>query len=83
MLDTKELADDRTFYERGVLQLMDHPDRKNYAVPAWPVRHNGAPPAIKAAPLLGEHSTQVLASWLGLSERDIEVLVQQKAISRR
>jgi formyl-CoA transferase len=83
VLDTKELADDRTFYERGVLQVMDHPDRKNYAVPAWPVRHNGAPPAIKAAPLLGEHSTQVLASWLGLSERDIEVLVQQKAISRR
>ena len=83
VLDTKELADDRTFYERGVLQVMDHPDRKNYAVPAWPVRHNGAPPAVKAAPLLGEHSTQVLSSWLGLSEQDIDGLVQQKAISRR
>ena len=83
VLDTKELAEDPTFFERGVLQVMDHPDRKNYAVPAWPVRHNGAPPAIKAAPLLGEHSTQVLGSWLGLSERDIEGLVQQKAISRR
>ena len=83
MLGTKELADDRTFYERGVLQVMDHPDRKNYAVPTWPVRHDGAPPAIKAAPLLGEHSTQVLGSWLGLSERDIEGLVQQKVISRR
>ena len=83
VLDTKELADDRTFYERGVLQVMDHPDRKNYAVPAWPVRHDGAPPAVKAAPLLGEHSTQVLSSWLGLSEREIEGLVQQKAISRR
>ena len=83
VLDTKELADDRTFYERGVLQVMDHPDRKNYAVPAWPVRHDGAPPAVKAAPLLGEHSTQVLSSWLGLSEQDIDGLVQQKAISRR
>jgi formyl-CoA transferase len=83
VLDTKELADDRTFYERGVLQVMDHPDRKNYAVPAWPVRHDGAPPAVKAAPLLGEHSTQVLSSWLGLGEREIEGLVQQKAISRR
>jgi formyl-CoA transferase len=83
VLDTKELAEDRTFYERGVLQVMDHPDRKNYAVPAWPVRHDGAPPAVKAAPLLGEHSTQVLSSWLGLSEQDIDGLVQQKAISRR
>jgi hypothetical protein len=39
VLDTKELADDRTFFERGVLQVMDHPDGKNYAMPAWPVRH--------------------------------------------
>ena len=83
VLDTKELADDPTFYERGVLQVMDHPDRKNYAVPAWPVRHDGAPPEVKAAPLLGEHSTQVLSGWLGLSEQDIDGLVQQKAISRR
>jgi crotonobetainyl-CoA:carnitine CoA-transferase CaiB-like acyl-CoA transferase len=47
------------------------------------VRHDGAPPAVKAAPLLGEHSTQVLSSWLGLSGQDIDGLVQQKAISRR
>ena len=83
VLDTKELADERTFYERGVLQVMDHPHRKDYAMPAWPVRHDGAPPSVKPAPLLGEHSTQVLASWLGLSEREIDGLVQQKAISRR
>ena len=83
VLDTKELADDRTFFDRGVLQVMDHPERKNYAMPAWPVRHEGAPPAVKAAPLLGEHSTQVLASWLGLSEREIDGLAQQKVISRR
>ena len=39
------LADERTFYERGVLQVMDHPHRRDYAMPAWPVRHDGAPPA--------------------------------------
>ena len=83
VLDTKELADDRTFFDRGVLQVMDHPERKNYAMPAWPVRHEGAPPAVKAAPLLGEHSAQVLGSWLGLNEREIDGLVQQKVISRR
>ena len=83
VLDTKELADDRSFYERGVFQVMDHPHRKDYAMPAWPVRHDGAPPAVKAAPLLGEHGAQVLSSWLGMSERDIEGLVQQKAIIRR
>ena len=83
VLDTKELADEKTFYDRGVLQVMDHPDRKNYAVPTWPVRHNGAPPAIERAPFLGEHSVQVLGSWLGLSEREIDGLAEQKVISRR
>jgi formyl-CoA transferase len=83
VLDTKELVDEPTFYERGVLQKMQHPDVKDYAMPAWPVRHDGAPPAVKASPLLGEHSMQVLASWLGLSERDIEALAQQKVISKR
>jgi formyl-CoA transferase len=83
VLDTKELAEEKTFYDRGVLQVMDHPDRKNYAVPTWPVRHDGAPPAIERAPLLGEHSVQVLGSWLGLSEREIDGLAEQKVISRR
>jgi formyl-CoA transferase len=83
VLDTKELADEPTFYERGVLQIMDHPDVKDYAMPTWPVRHDGAPPAVKASPLLGEHSTQVLASWLGMSEGEIERLAQEKVISKR
>ena len=50
---------------------MAHPDVKDYAIPAWPVRHNGKPPAVKASPLLGEHSGDVLQSWLGLGEREI------------
>ena len=83
VLDTKELVDEPTFYERGVLQKMQHPDAKDYAMPTWPVRHDGAPPAVKASPLLGEHSTQVLASWLGMSDGDIEALAQQKVISKR
>ena len=83
VLDTKELADEPTFYERGVLQVIDHPHRKDYAMPSWPVRHDGAPPTVKASPLLGEHSAQVLAAWLGLSEREIGELAREKVISKR
>jgi formyl-CoA transferase len=83
VLDSKELYEDRTFYDRGILQPIEHPDIRNYAIPAWPVRHDGAPPAVKSAPLLGEHSAQVLESWLGLGEREIEGLAQEKVISRR
>ena len=83
VLDTKELYEDKTFYERGIMQTMEHPAVKDYAIPAWPVRHNGKPPAVKASPLLGEHSAEVLESWLGLDAKAVEGLVQEKVISRR
>ena len=83
VLDTKELYEDKTFYERGIMQTMEHPAVKDYAIPAWPVRHDGRPPEVKASPLLGEHSGEVLTSWLGMSERDIDGLVQDKVITKR
>jgi formyl-CoA transferase len=83
VLDTKELVEDQSFYKRGLMQVMDHPVIKGYAVPSWPVRHNGKPPAVKASPLLAEHSAEVLESWLGLDQRTIEGLVQERVISKR
>jgi formyl-CoA transferase len=83
VLDTQELADEETFYSRGILQVVDHPEVRGYAMPAWPVRHNGAPPPVKASPLLAEHSAEVLESWLGLDQRAIEGLVQERVITRR
>jgi crotonobetainyl-CoA:carnitine CoA-transferase CaiB-like acyl-CoA transferase len=82
VLDTKELIEDPSLAARGVLQVMEHPVVKGYRMPAWPVRHDGAPPAVAASPLLGEHSAQVLKSWLGLSDREVEGLVQDRAIAR-
>jgi formyl-CoA transferase len=83
VLDTKELAEEPTFHDRGILQVMDHPRVKDYCVPAWPVRHDGEPPSVAAAPLLGEHSSEVLVSWLGLGQREIEGLVQEKVVGGR
>jgi crotonobetainyl-CoA:carnitine CoA-transferase CaiB-like acyl-CoA transferase len=83
VLDTKELIEDASMHERGILQVMDHPVVKDYRMPAWPVRHDGAPPAVKASPLLGEHSAEVLKGWLGLSEREVEGLLQDRVVARR
>jgi crotonobetainyl-CoA:carnitine CoA-transferase CaiB-like acyl-CoA transferase len=33
--------------------------------------------------LLGEHSAEVLANWLGMSEREIEGLLQEKVVTRQ
>jgi formyl-CoA transferase len=82
-MDTRELSEEPTFWQRGILQTMDHPTVKEYGMPSWPVRHNGAPTTVKAAPLLGEHTGEVLASWLGLGEAEVDGLAKDKVVWRR
>jgi formyl-CoA transferase len=82
VLDTKELADDATFMQRGILQDVDRSGGPEFRMPTWPVRHNGAPPPVTAAPALGEHTGDVLERWLGLTRRDIDGLEQDNIIKR-
>jgi len=43
-------------------------------MPTWPVRFDGAPPPIKPAPLLGEHTAEVFRDWLDLDAATVEAL---------
>ena len=63
--DSMDLVNDPSFRERGILQTQTHGER-TMAMPTWPVRFDGVPTAVKPAPLLGEHTAEVLADWLGL-----------------
>jgi crotonobetainyl-CoA:carnitine CoA-transferase CaiB-like acyl-CoA transferase len=45
-------------------------------MPTWPVRFDSIPIAVKSAPLLGEHTAEVLADWLGLDAAAVAVLRQ-------
>ncbi|MDR3539088.1 MAG: CoA transferase [Acetobacteraceae bacterium] len=65
VLDTMELANDRTFEQRGIRQTMHHPKAGAYVMSGWPVRFDGVTPPVTPAPLLGEHGATVLADWLG------------------
>ena len=65
VLDTRELADDKTFEDRKIRQTMHHPKVGDYVMSGWPVRFGGEPPAIGPAPLLDEHHGSVLKDWLG------------------
>ena len=49
-------------------------------MPTFPVRFDGKPPKIAPAPLLGEHTKNVFADWLGMSEGDVEALKKDGAI---
>ena len=65
VLDSMDLVNEPSFRERGILQTMTHGERK-MTMPTWPVRFDGVPTEVKSAPLLGEHTAEVLADWLGL-----------------
>ncbi|MEM7294365.1 MAG: CoA transferase, partial [Pseudomonadota bacterium] len=67
VMDTRELADDKTFETRKIRQTMAHPKMGDYVMSGWPVRFGGETPAIGPAPLLDEHHDDVLGDWLGES----------------
>jgi formyl-CoA transferase len=70
VFDTMELQKDPSFEERGIMQVMEHP-KGPFKMPAWPVRVDGKTARVKPSPLLGEHSADVLAEWLGVSAAEI------------
>lgn len=68
VLDTAELLADPSFRERGIMQTVQHGNCGEYTMPSWPVRFGGAPPPVKPAPLLGQHTDEVLRDWLSLNQ---------------
>jgi formyl-CoA transferase len=79
VLDTMELLNEPTSEARGIMQVMPH---KTHPVkmPSWPVRINGKPPTVKSSPGLGEHTSEVLKSWLGLDSDEIGKLKTNKIV---
>ncbi|HEY4040491.1 MAG TPA: CoA transferase [Rhodopila sp.] len=80
VLDTMELQNDRSFEDRGVMQVMRHPLHRDFKMPGWPVRIDGKPPAMTSSPVLGEHTDAVLGEWLGLNAQAVEALRTEGAI---
>ena len=56
------------------MQTVQHPTIGAYKMPAWPVRFSGQPPPVKPAPLLGQHTDEVLDDWLGLGADQVGAL---------
>jgi formyl-CoA transferase len=81
VLDTAELAADKTFQDRGIRQTMHHPQVGDYVMSGWPVRFGGQTPAVKAAPLLGQHGEEVLADWLKLDKDKIGALRNDQVVA--
>jgi crotonobetainyl-CoA:carnitine CoA-transferase CaiB-like acyl-CoA transferase len=73
VFDTGDLLSEPSFESRGIIQTQHHP-AGDLRMPTFPVRFDGKPPKVAPAPLLGEHTSEVFGSWLGMSERDVKGL---------
>ncbi len=77
VFDTKDLFDDPHLKERGFIHDIHHPAHGNIRLLGWPARMSESEAEITAAPQLGEHTAQVVAADLGLTDEEIHDLQKQ------
>ena len=65
VFDTLDLFHDEHLTARGFIQTVDHPVAGPVQLMRHPLRMSGAEP-MERAPLLGEHTDEVLAEYLGM-----------------
>ena len=81
VLDTRDLYENGHLIERGFIQQIEHPRHGRVRVLGWPARMSESSVPIQAAPLLGQHSTEVLAEDLALDGAELEALLRDGVIA--
>ena len=80
ILDTKDLFDNPHLAERGFIHEVEHNVHGKIKLLGWPARMSESSVPITAAPQLGQHSREVVAEDLGLSDAAVEELVKDGVI---
>src|SRR5260370_14356515 len=80
VMDTVELLNDPHLRERQMIVDIEHPARGKISIPGCPVNLQDSPGTLLSAPLLGQHNAEVYGQMLGLGERDLAELKEQKVI---
>jgi formyl-CoA transferase len=80
VLDTAEVLADPHLRERQTIFDLEHPTRGRFSVIGCPVRLSDSPVAAARAPLIGEHTEEVLRSVAGYEPQQIERLRAFKVI---
>ena len=77
--NTKDLLNDRHLKARGFVWSVDHPETGRRRMLGVPWRISGmAPVQVRRAPLLGEHTEEVLQGLLGLDPQEVQRLADEQ-----
>ena len=80
VLDSSEVYSNEHLAERGMHIEIDHPQRGKVTLLGCPIRLSESPANNERAPLLGEHTHEVLCQELGLGEAELKELAAAGAI---
>ena len=80
VLDTSDLYNNPHLVERGFVHEVEHPRHGAVKLLGWPVRMSESSVEIEAAPILGQHSNEVLNDDLGLTQTELDDLTKQGVI---
>ena len=77
---TADLFADRQLRARGYFIELDHPETGPREYPGAQFKMSETPASIRRAPLLGEHTLEVLTEQLGYSSEDVSILRQRNVV---
>src|ERR1700730_771886 len=74
ILSMKDLIEDESLAQRGMIADVPHRERGVFKTVGCPIALSDSPVKIESAPLLGEHTDEVLGEILGYGTKEIERL---------
>jgi formyl-CoA transferase len=81
ILSMKEIAEEPSLRETGTVVEVDHPTRGKYLTVGNPIKMSDSITEVKRAPLLGEHTDEILRKELGYRENEIADIKASGAIT--
>jgi formyl-CoA transferase len=82
VFDTEELMNDPHLRKRGMFAEVNHPTRGKFHIPGWPVKMSDSSVPVKTAPLLGQHTGELLSEWLGMSKQEIDEYIRETPLKK-
>ena len=80
VLDSGEVLSNEHLRGKGMVVDLEHPDRGRFPMLGNPIRLSDSPTDVRRAPLLGEHTAEVLGKLLGLSADELAQLKKDGAV---
>ncbi|MSO92582.1 MAG: formyl-CoA transferase [Rhodospirillales bacterium] len=80
IMSMKDLIEDESLVSRDIMVDVPHPTRGSFKTIGCPIKLSDSPVEVKASPLLGEHTDDILTGELGYTKEEIQALRAEGAI---